>query len=99
PGRGGYAHAQYERGLLARLDLLLTYGALDSLETSKMSDSDSALHEAACMHDLTSVERLWNDKRVDGMKTDYHEETPLHPAARGGNLEVVKFLLKEGVDP
>jgi hypothetical protein len=96
---GLYSDAAYERGLLARLDLLLKCDALKTLDLCISEfKSDSALRKAACVHGLAIFQRLWNDERLDHEEIDDAGDTLLHAAASHGNVKVVRFLLDQGAD-
>ena len=49
----------------------------------------------ASMGDLVSLRRLKLQGVVDFSRPDYDGRTPLHLAACGGHLDVVRFLLRE----
>lgn len=69
----------------------------ESEETSQTGDT--LLHfAAACkLHD-TDVLKFWLDKGLRINQKNYSFETPLHVAAREGNLNAVKLLVERGAD-
>jgi ankyrin repeat protein len=77
------------------------WAALLALVTGAPSTASAAaddIHEAAYRGDLATVQRLIaGDKSLLNARTS-SQETPLHRAAQAGQVEVVRFLIGQGVE-
>ena len=73
------------------------------LNASKKEDKTpmmeySTAHEAAKFGDLTYLKEVARSKKKNLFAKDSNGWQPIHEAVRGGHLNVVKFLIKEGAN-
>ncbi len=60
--------------------------------------SAGPIHDAATNGDLGQIKTILSDNPTQVNDKDARNNTPLHLAAGGGHLEVVKFLVSKGAD-
>jgi len=52
----------------------------------------------SCCYNLRCVKVLCKYGYDLKVKASQHDDTPLHIAARDGHLEIVKYLISQGID-
>eukprot|EP00928_Gymnodinium_smaydae_P025581 TRINITY_DN20326_c0_g1_i1.p1 TRINITY_DN20326_c0_g1~~TRINITY_DN20326_c0_g1_i1.p1 ORF type:complete len:1069 (-),score=199.06 TRINITY_DN20326_c0_g1_i1:119-3229(-) len=83
--------------LAARADIEEKSQVLASEADQLWREQHSALHEAACFHDRTSVAYLLR-KRANPNAESFTGATPLHIAAKHGDPAIARMLLSQNAD-
>lgn len=75
--------------------------SLDNMgDESNLSKGQTDLHRAAAMGSVTKCKKVLGDKPTDIIHVrDENGWQAIHEAARGGNLDVLKYLVSIGADP
>ena len=89
-------HACAKHGNLEMLHILIEAGG--SLNSTNPKTGCSLLHSAALNSSAEILEYLLENSLLDVNAIGQWGETPLHKAAKVGNLVAVKILLKHGAD-
>jgi cytohesin len=77
---------------------LVTGGMAEFLQQHGGHDFFAEIFDASTHGDLAAVKELLKEDSHSAFLTDNERNTPLHYAAGGGHLEVVKLLLADGAD-
>ena len=70
----------------------------DTARDTRQASQTSNIHVCAQDGDLSTVQRIVSAGKQSVSSRDSMQRTPLHRAARGGQVAVIHFLLEKGAD-
>jgi ankyrin repeat protein len=101
---GANAHIRNRAGLIAVESARLLKDTeaeklLQDYETQRQSESSRTLMTAVAANDVTAVNKILSEEKVDLSQTNADGFSPLAWAAREGYTQVVAILLEHGANP